>query len=190
MAARMGKNSTDIVDAVPNDDEALDCGETVGRGVLDKLLLAIIDANTEPAASDVAAQRRRSDRLREARVALLGQSNPEGRPPASDEAILRWIGNQHYRDRARHDMAKIMNQTVPKGRSDRKLIEAAIKHFHLPENAHDRLKKKWRTARQKWLDVAMYHDDVPEALDINLLEAVQKALLKDGVSMELSNIGR
>ena len=36
----------------------------------------------------------------------------------------------------------------------------------------------------------MYHDDVPEALDINLLEAVQKALLKEGVSMELSNIGR
>lgn len=185
----MGKNSTDNEGDVP-DEEIVDYGNAVGRGFLDKLLLAVIDGNPEPTTSDVAAAKRRGDRLRAARSALLGQSNAEGRPLVSDDAVLRWIGSQHYRDRARRDLAKIAHQTMPRARSDRKLIEAAVERFRLPDNAQDRLRKKWRTTRQKWLDVAIYHDDVPETLEMNLFQSVQKALSSDGVLMELGNIDR
>lgn len=171
-------------------EEFVDYGEVVGRGFLDKLLLAIIDANPEPASSDVAAAKRRGDRLRDARVALLGHPNSEGRPLVSDEAVLRWIGSQHFKDRAQEATAKSKGRAVPKSRSGRKLVEAAAAHFHLPENAQERLRKKWRTTCQKWFEVAMYHDDVPEALEMNLLISVQKALSKEGVLMELRRIER
>ncbi|MDX1001541.1 hypothetical protein GOE20_11515 [Sinorhizobium medicae] len=173
---------------MPVNDGVTDCGDVVGRCFLDKLLLAIIDAHPVPASSAVVAVRQREERLRRAREVLLGQSNQEGRPPESDEVILRWIGNEHHNDRARQNLAELMGQPRPKVRSERKLVEKAVEHFHLPANASERLRKKLRPhGLQKWLEVATYHDDVPEQLDMNLLEAVREILAKRGIAMDLKN---
>lgn len=173
------------------DEQApIDYGEVVGRSFLDKLLLAIIDGHPEPSKSPASDTKRRKDRLREAKQALLGKSHTEGRPLESDEAVLRWMGSEHYRDRARHDMAKLNGKAATKIRSDRKLAEQAVSRFGLPSNATERLRAKFGKEKQKWLDIEIHHDDVPEQLDFNTLQVIQKTLARHGTAMILDRIER
>lgn len=175
-------------------EDQVDYGDPVGRAFLDKLLLAIIDAYTNPATADkkpsVTALKKRVDRLRAAKEALLGQPHDEGRPLVSDEAILRWMGSQRYKDCANRDMATIDGGESPKLRSDRKLADCAAKKFQLPEERAESLRKKFGAQEQKWIDVARYHDDVPEALDFSLLEQIKAILAKRGIEMDLKRIER
>jgi hypothetical protein len=172
-------------------NEQIDYGEVVGRDFLDKLLLAIIDAHPGQSTSRVSDVKRREDRRRQALEALLGQSHAEGRPRNSDETILKWIGNEHYKDRARRDMAKFKGEFEPKVRSVHQLVKYAVKHFGLPDNAGERLRKKLRgEGTKRWLELAVLHDDVPEQLDRNLLKSVQDVLARRGIAMDLRNVER
>lgn len=181
------------------EEEQVDYGGPVGRAFFDKLLLAIIDAYTEPENSPDGSQKKRPsvtvlkkrvDRLRAAKEALLGQSHEEGRPLVSDEAVLRWMGSERYKDCAKRDMAKINGGEPPKLRSDRKLADGAAKKFRLPAERAESLRKKFGLQCEKWMDVARYHDDVPEALDFSLLDQIQAILAKRGIAMNLKWIER
>ena len=175
-----------------DDDGRVDYGEVVGRSFLDKLLLAIIDAHTEERTtlSAAAAGNARVKRLAEAKQALFGETPREGRPLISDEAVLRWMGEEHYKDRARQGLATLKREPRPKARSDRQLANQAVRKFKLPDNAVERLRGKFGPQRQKWLDIAMQHDDVSEQLDAGLLTAVQENFAKRGLPMNLDRIER
>ncbi len=162
--------------------EPTEYGEVVGRGFVDKLLLAIIDAYEEPTNSPASAVKLRSNRLRDAKQALFGQAHPEGRPKVDDEAVLRWMGAQHYVDLGRRDTVKL--------RSDRELVREALDWFDLPGSSEERIRKKFSDQKQNWIDVAQLHDDVPEQLDHNLLQEIRGILDRRGVSMNLSRIER
>lgn len=174
------------------DDGPADYGEVVGRSFLDKLLLAVIDAHMtkESNLSAVAAERARMERLADAKMALLGETPPEGRPPNPDEAVLRWMGDEHYRDLGRRDSATMKGEPPSKARSDRQLADQAVKKFELPDNAVERLRRKFGRQRQKWLEVAMEHDDVPETLDHGLLLKIRDKLAKDSIAMNLDRVER
>lgn len=171
-------------------DEPTDYGEVVGRCFVDKLLLSVIDAYPDPTTSPASAARRRRARLREAKQALFGGSNPEGRPSDSDEASLRWMGSERYKDLARRDMAKLKGQLVPRPRSERELVDQAVARFNHPGSSGERLRKKFSDQREKWLATAMLHDDVPEQLDFNALEAIEKILSAQGIAMTFDRIER
>lgn len=171
-------------------EEPVDYGEVVGRDFLDKFLLAIIDAYPVLSTPPASAARDRDIRLRDAKEALVGQAHNEGRPLVSDEAYLRWMGSERYKDLARRDMAKIKGTKPPKLRSDRKLADLAVEKFDLPTGRAENLRKKFGKQRSKWLDVARYHDDVPEALDFSLLEQIKAILEKREIEMNLKRIER
>jgi len=124
----------------------------------------------------------------DARKALFGQTNQEGRPPESDLQALRHLGSEHYRDLARRDWAKMKVDREPEVRSDRKLAEDAVRHFGLPSNASERLRKKFKTQKKKWLEIELYHDDVPETLEFNSLQSIHTILLHYDIKMNLTNI--
>lgn len=173
------------------EDEASDYGEAVGRDFVDKFLLSLIDAYPEPgdsSKSPVARSKRRRERLREAKLAVFGSAIAEGRPKVADAYILRWIGNENYKDRANHSMAIQKNKSLPKLRSDRQLVEDAVNHFKLAESSVERLRKKWGMQKEKWFQIASDHDDVPEQLEFNALQKVQEALQRHGVVMRLDNL--
>lgn len=128
---------------LPDEDEHTDYGEAVGRSFVDKFLLSIIDAYPDPGPASASTAKRRMDRLRDAKQALFGQPNPEGRPRDSDEAALRWIVSEAYNDCARVDWAKLKGKELPKPRSVRDLVREAVKRFGLLENADERLRKKF-----------------------------------------------
>lgn len=161
-------------------DDRVAYGEAVGRGFIDKLLLAIIDAYPEPTTSHASEAKRRIDRLRDAKRALFGQAHPEGRPEVSDERVMRWIGAQHYIDLGKGE----------KIRSDRELVRQALTNFALPENSDERLRKKLSRQKQKWLEIAKLHDDVPEQIEHSLLKKVQRTLSREGIEMRLDRIER
>lgn len=93
---------------------------------------------------------------------MFGESHPEGRPQDSDEAILRWIGSEQYRDLVLRDMDQLKGEPAPKLRSNRQIIELALKQFKIQESSAERIRRKFRgEVKRKWLDVAISHDDVP-----------------------------
>lgn len=173
------------------EDETTDYGEAVGRDFVDKFLLGLIDAYPEPAdisKSPAALSKRRSERLRDAKLAVFGGTIAEGRPKLADAYILRWIGNEHYKDQAKYDMAILKNESPPKLRSDRQLVENAVSHFKLAESSVERLRKKWSKQKEKWVQVALDHDDVLEQLEFNALQQVQEVLQRHGIAMRLDNL--
>lgn len=176
-----------------NEEELLDYGSSVGRSFLDKLLLAFIDAYPDPAAakaSSATAAKRRRNRLREARLALFPGTNAQGRPLDPDNVILRWIGMEHYRDIARRNVAVLNAEKAPRLRSDRQLVEEARQRFGEPRSSGERLRDKFGKQRERWLNIAIHHDDVPEQLDHNLLSQIAAILEKRGISMELDEVER
>ncbi|TCQ78682.1 hypothetical protein EDF68_10683 [Ochrobactrum sp. BH3] len=173
------------------EDEKTDYGEAVGRDFVDKFLLSLIDAHPEledKSRSSASLAKRRSERLREARLAIFGGLISEGRPKVADASILRWIGTENYKDRAKHQMCMLRNESPPKLRSDRQLVKDAVSHFKLGESSVERLRKKWSMQKEKWVQVALYHDDVPEQLEFNALQKVQEALRRHGILMRLGNL--
>jgi hypothetical protein len=166
-----------------------DFGEVVGREFFDKFLLSIIDAYPRPSSSALAAARLRAKRLREARRALLGEPNPEGRPSETDTTVLRWIGLQHHRDLSKRGLAALQGEAEPKSRSVHKLVAEAVRHFGLTSSAEERLRKKLNAdGLEKWFNVADLHDDVPEQLDMNLLQELRQVLTQRGISMNLAAV--
>lgn len=172
------------------DDELDHIGDVVGRDFIDKLLIAIIDAYSGSSLTQASDEKQRAERLRQAREALFGLAASGGRPSVSDEAILRWMGNERYKDLARQGMARLKREDEPKLRSNRSLAAHAVTRFGLLENAAERLREKFGTQEQKWISVASYHDDVPEALDFSLLEQIQAILVKRDIKMDLKRIER
>jgi len=170
--------------------EPIEYGEVVGRDFFDKLLLAIIDAYPEESTSPATTIRRRVERLWQAKQALLAQDRSEGRPMVADDAVLRWMGSEHYRDLAQRNALGRAGTQTHKIRSDRQLAGLAVQRFALPDNVTERFRKKFGRQRQKWLDIARYHDDVPEQLDHNLLEQIQLILAKREIRMNLSRVER
>lgn len=186
------KSGTMIQDRL-DEDEPTDYGWSLDRSFLDKLLLALIDAHPEPkqaALSSVAAAKHRRNRLREARLALCPGFNAEGRSPNPDNIILRWMGTEHYRDIVRRNRAAANADKLPKIRSDRRLADEARKRFGEPKNSTERLRDKFGAQRERWLNLAIYHDDVPEQLDHNLLREIADILARRGIAMNLDGIGR
>lgn len=176
-----------------DENEAIDYGWSLDRSFLDKLLLAFIDAHPEPkqaTLSTVAAAKHRRNRLREARLALFPGFNAGGRPLDHDDIILRWMGSEHYRDIVRRNMAAANADRSPKVRSNRQLAEEARKRFGEPKSSTERLRDKFGEQRERWLNVAIYHDDVPEQIDHNLLRQIADILAKRGIAMNLDRIGR
>ena len=83
------------------------------------------------------------------------------------------------------------NQPQPKARSIRQLVLEAVAEFGLTDSAGERLRKKLSgRGLQKWLDVAEFHEDVPEQLDMNLLQDVADILGRRGISMNLDGVDR
>jgi hypothetical protein len=166
-------------------------GEAVGRSFEEKLLLAIIDAYPDLVERSPAAKmQRRLERLRAAKEALFGIVHDEGRPLASDLRVLRWMGAEHHSDRARVGLAKIRGTESPKIRTMRKLADEAVGRFGLPANQSERLRKKFRRQKEKWLAVEESHDDVPEQLELGSLHSVQKVLVRYDIKMALSGVER
>ncbi|MDL2201373.1 hypothetical protein QQF51_01705 [Brucella intermedia] len=175
----------------PIEDEKPNYGDAVGRDFVDKLLLSLIDAYPEFAdisKSPAALSKRRNERLRVAKLAVFGGTIAGGRPKVTDAYILRWIGNENYKDRAKQRISILKNESPPKLRSDRQLVEDAVSHFKLVESSIERLRKKWSTEKEKWFQVALDHDDVPEQLELNALQQVQDILQRHGIVMRLDNL--
>lgn len=175
------------------EDEPTNYGWSLDRSFLDKLLLALIDAYPEPkqaAFSPVTVAKHRRDRLREARLALFPGFNAGGRPPDPDNIILRWMGTEHYRDVVRQNMAATNADKSPKVRSDRQLADEARIRFSEPKSSVERLRDKFGEQRERWLNVAIHHDDVPEQIDHNLLRQIADILAKRDIAMDLSRIER
>ncbi|MEW9836577.1 hypothetical protein [Mesorhizobium marinum] len=170
------------------DEEPEDFGESFGRTFVDKLILALVDAHPEASKGQASDRKRRIERLREAKRALFGSGNPEGRPLDSDETLLRWMGGEHYRDLAKREVVGLNGaHTI---RSDRQLVREALAKFGHPESSHERLRKKFGHEKQKWLDAEMLHDDVPEALDHSALTSIQEVLARRGIAMRLDRVER
>jgi hypothetical protein len=175
------------------ENETIDYGWSLDRSFLDKLLLALIDAHPEPKQavfSPVTAAKHRRDRLREARLALFPGLNAGGRPLDPDNIILRWMGTEHYRDIVRHNMAVANADKLPKVRSNRQLADEARKRFGEPRSSTERLRDKFGEQRERWLNVTIHHDDVPEQLDYGLLRQIADLLAKRGIDMNLDRIDR
>lgn len=173
------------------EDEQANYGDAVGRDFVDKFLLSLIDAYPEPGDSSMspaALSKRRGERLRDAKLAVFGGAIAGGRPKVADAHILRWIGNEHYKDRAKQSISIRKNEGPPKLRSDRQLVEDAVSHFKLVESSVERLRKKWGAEKDKWFQIALDHDDVPEQLEFNALQQVQEALQRHGIVMRLDNL--
>lgn len=86
-------------------------------------------------------------------------------------------------------MARLKGEKPPKPRSVRGLAREAVKRFGLLENAEERLRKKFSgTVAQKWIDFASLHDDIPEQIEHNALERIQKILDIQGITMKLDYI--
>jgi hypothetical protein len=100
------------------------------------------------------------------------------------------MGSQHHQDLARFNIATMRGQRGTKPRSDHELTRQALKEFRLPENSAERLRRKFRGQKQKWLDIAALHDDVPDQLEFNLLTDVRGILAHRGIGMNLERIER
>lgn len=173
------------------DMERTDFGEAVGRSFVEKLLLAIIDAH--PVAEDGSLSpaklaNLRRERLAAAHQALFGKPRREGRPIISDEAALRWMGAEAYRDLF-IGKENLGFHPVEKVRSERELAAEASKLF-FDTDAAERLRKKFNKSREKWMDVARYHDDVPEQLEANSLGKIAEVLSRYGVRIALQRVER
>lgn len=164
-------------------------GEAIGPRFLDKLLLAIIDAHSEPSNAPASDAQRRRHRLRAAKEALLGETSPEGRPAVSDDEILRWIGCQHYKDLANRNARLLMKMPAgKKPRSARKLVDEAAVVFKLTDSDQERIRKKFTSQKDKWLDDAKYHDDIPETIEFQSLESIREILGRNGIAMKLREV--
>lgn len=67
---------------------------------------------------------------------------------------LRWIGEEHYKDRARQNAAKFWGNKYPappKPRSDRELARLAAERFYNQETDAERLRRKFRAQKDREL---------------------------------------
>jgi hypothetical protein len=167
-------------------DTMLSNGPGVGRSFAERLLLSIIDAhpNPEEYSSDLSSARDREKRLQTAMQALFGKAKT-GRKPDPDDAILRWMGSEHYRDKA---IVKMQSQglfshlPVRVVRSDRILAQEAEKQFSLAAGAHERLRKKFREQHEFWLEIERSHDDIAELMDTWLIDEIRAILSRRDIA--------
>lgn len=179
-----------------NRGEQVDFGEVVGRDFADKLLLAIIDAHPGPEEPNrEKADKNRRDRLRAAHQALFGTRYERGHPGYSDEAALRWMGAERYKEQARKGLEEFLGEPLPtklraEAMSARRLGAEAAERFGLPDRAEQRLRKTPAKQVADWMAVEEFHDDVPEQLDFNLLTEIRDTLAKRSIAMNLDRIER
>ncbi len=152
----------------------------------ERLLLSIIDAYPTEGEkrSGLAGQRTREDRLQTAMQALFGEAKT-GRRADSDDAVLRWMASQHYRDLAIRGLQALKSApesektlVTPPVRSDRALAADAEGKFSLGAGARERLRKKFSDKKDFWLAIERFHDDVPELMETWLLDEIRGLLAK------------
>lgn len=174
-----------------------------GATVLERLLLAIIDANPIDTA-DTPQQR-----LNAAMKALVGKKvSSKALPGDRDDRALIFMAGEHHRDKANHDIYKITrilkpNKSIPepaKLRSDRALAELATDHYfkiadeqarlsivnRLREKfsgSYDRKQAKGRQIdhRETYIYRAVEHDYVEETLEAEGLKRLCDELAEWGV---------
>jgi hypothetical protein len=184
-----GKNSSVFYPfgkAHMNQNDADYRGPGVGRSFAERLLLSIIDAHPTGGqiASPLSAARDRERRLQTAMQALFGEAKT-GRKPDSDDAILRWMGNERSQDLALRDMQGLgFYGQLParKVRSDRTLAEEAETRFALATGSWERLRSKFGKQVEFWLEIARSHDDIAELMDTWLLDEIRAMLSKRDIA--------
>ena len=184
--------------------ESQDCGSGLAFGatVLERLLLAIIDANPT-ASSDT-----RQQRVNAAMKALVGEraSHNDDR----DNKALLFMARELHRDRCQHNMHAFMNRNnpdadpPPKIRSHKALAEQAESQFYGSTNPSaryaivNRLREKlsgtYQRKQGKGLAVdhertyiyrAVEHDYVAETLEAEGLRRICNELAEWGVKTKL-----
>lgn len=180
-------------------------GVAFGATVLERLLLAIIDANPT-VSSDT-----RQQRLNMAMKALVGdKATPHPLYDDRDDKALRFMARELYRDRCKHDMHTLKNRNntdagpPPKIRSHKALAEQAETEFFGstdPSVRHanvNRLREKlsgtyWRKQgkgstvdhERTYIYRAVEHDYVAETLEAEGLRRICDELDEWGVKTKL-----
>jgi hypothetical protein len=172
-----------------NDADHLDVfdgmGPSYGRPFLERLLLSLIDAHPNWQVQNRLERVLRDGeaRLRDAMEALFNQ---EPSQKLLDDAALFWMANEYVRDQAmRFSKAEEIRLSEPPGsalpaqRSERQLAQEASEKFY-PKitDKSERLRKKWGRQKQRWLDLARFHDDLSETFETQALARIWLALAK------------
>jgi hypothetical protein len=172
-------------------------GPSIGRPLLERLLLSLIDAHPNPKTGNppywILHDRER--RLRAAMEALFNEKKDKDEKVAEqllDHAALFWMAQQYVRDRQlryaqQRGLAREVGAPRSAGartscRSERQLARDASEKFY-PNLADqsERLRKNWRKRKEFWLAMARRHDDVLETLETQALAKIWIALTEADV---------
>jgi hypothetical protein len=177
-------------------------GPSTGPSVEDKLILALIDGNSEPlrdgaTAADIKRwEKQRTQRLIDARKAIFGISPAAGPHETNHERALMWMAQERHTDQVYlTPLYRELNESTVgpnwKPRSIRALAKAAAEKFYgqLAEDVADRLRKKFKADFER-LKYLLHHDYLPELFEFQALEEASRALKKVGISMNLARIKR
>jgi hypothetical protein len=179
-------------DEVYREDAHDGMGPAYGRPLVERLLLSLIDAHprTETQHQTERYFSNREKRLRTAMKALFSEKPSQ---KLLDDAALFWMAKEHILDRAKRSSAdwkaKANGPSDPPGstpplRSERELAEQASKTFYpAMSDKSERLRKKWERGKRGWLDVAKYHDDLPELFETQALAKSWVALARAKISV-------
>jgi hypothetical protein len=169
-------------------------GPSIGRPLLERLLISMIDGHQSFDGANLPhhARRDRERRLKPAMKALFNLEGPKRQLP--DHAALLWIAKQQLHDRMRDlrspQTNRGSNESGPKNqgrgsrRSERQLArEASAKFFPKLVDVSESLRTKWAEQKSFWLDMARSHDDVVESIETQALAKIWVALSEAGVSV-------
>jgi hypothetical protein len=167
-------------------------GPSYGRPLVERLLLSLIDAHPRTETQHQ-TERYFSNREKRLRMGMKALFNEKPSQKLLDDAALFWMAKEHILDRAKRSSADWQTKangpsdpprSTPPLRSERELAEQASKTFYpAMSDKSERLRKKWERGKRRWLDVARYHDDLPELFETQALAKSWVALARAKISV-------
>ncbi len=185
---------SDASDAGDASDDWL-TGPTWTRPARDKFLLSIIDAYPDWD-GEVERERRREQRLDDAKRALFLEPVPEGPKRAHDNLALYFMAQQYLADLSLANEPKLNPAAFPdkprKPRSIRVLATEAARFAtaNSSASAAERLRKTFIAKKKYWMNLATYHDDVRDSIEYQILLKLKALLSRLDLKMDVETAAR